>query len=63
MDESTAALLKKKPEFALLFCDAKDKARLLLNIDNTSLVAMENVFEVYTSLFQDNSWGDENFLL
>lgn len=50
IDDASLMLVKKKPEFALLFCEPKEKAMLLLGIDNKCLVSMPDIFGIFLSL-------------
>lgn len=52
--------MKRKPEFALLFCEPKDRAMLILNMDIKYLTSMPNIFEVYATLLEENVWDDTN---
>lgn len=62
IDEGSLLLIKKKPEFALLFCEPKEKAMLLLGIDNLSLASMPDIFGIFSSLLEENQWDEQNLI-
>lgn len=62
IDDNTLAMINKKPEFALLFCEPRNKPMLILGIDNKSLVSMPNIFDIYSSILEESQWDEENLL-
>lgn len=44
INQSTLNIIQRKPEFALLFCEPKERAMLILNMDIKCLSEMPNIF-------------------